>query len=138
MCGAVTVTAEPARNSLSACHCDMCRAWTSSVFIAIECAPGDATAEGPVKVMETSPWARRAICAECGSPIWYELKAGPEAGQRQVAAGLFPDAGGMPLRLEVFIDKKPHGYTFEGGDGRRQMTEAEIFELYAPKDGETE
>ena len=137
MCGAVTVTATPAKDSLAACHCDMCRAWTSSAFMAMECAPGDATADGPLKVMETSDWARRAICAECGSPIWYEIKIGPVAGQRQVAAGLFPDAAGLPLRLEVYIDKKPHGYAFEGADTRTQMTEAEVIAMFAPQDGET-
>ena len=136
MCGAVTVTAKPARQSLSACHCDMCRAWTSSAFVAFECAPGDAAAEGPLKVLESSDWARRAVCAECGSPLWYELKAGPYAGQRQVAAGLFPDAAGMPLKLEVYIDRKPHGYAFEGAGRRRQMTEADVIAMFAPKDGE--
>lgn len=137
MCGAVTVTAKPTRNSLSACHCNMCRAWTSSAFVAMECAAGDAVAEGPVKVLDTSPWAKRAICAECGSPIWYEITAeGPIQGQRQVAAGLFPDAGGMELRLEVYIDRKPHGYAFEGGGERRQMTEAEVIAIYAPDEGD--
>ena len=132
LCGAVTVTAAPARGSLSACHCDMCRAWTSGVFVAMECAPGAATATGPVRTLETSEWAKRAICAECGSPLWYELKAGPYAGQRQVAAGLFHDLGNMRLGLEVYIDKKPHGYSFEGGAQRKQMTEAEVIAAFAP------
>lgn len=136
MCGAVTVTAAPVRQSLTACHCDMCRAWTSSALVVIECAPGDATAEGPLKVLETSDWARRAICAECGSPIWYELTAGPYAGQRHVSAGLFPDAAGMALKLEVYIDKKPHGYAFENASQRRQMTEADVIAAFAPKDGD--
>ena len=83
----------------------------------------------------STPWARRAICAECGSPIWYEIKVGSVAGQRQVAAGLFPDAAGMPLRQEVYIDKKPHGYAFEGADARTQMTEAEVIAMFAPDAG---
>ncbi|MCI2399950.1 GFA family protein [Aliiroseovarius subalbicans] len=136
MCGAVTVTATPTRKSLSACHCDMCRAWTSGAFIAMECAPGNASADGPVKVLETSDWARRAACAHCGSPLWYELKVGPVAGQRQVAAGLFPDLGDMRLGLELYIDKKPHGYAFAGADQRKQMTEADMIAMFAPKDGE--
>lgn len=135
MCGAVSVIAEPARDSLSACHCDSCRAWTSGAFVAFQCDPGTVQAEGPVKVLETSDWANRAICESCGSPLWYEMKVGPAAGQRQVAAGLFADAGGMPLRLEVYIDKKPHGYAFEGAAGRKQMTEADIVAMYAPDGG---
>jgi phage terminase large subunit-like protein len=42
----------------------------------------------------------------------------------------------MPMKLEVFIDKKPHGYAFEGGATRRQMTEADVIAMFAPKDGE--
>ncbi len=58
-------------------------------------------------------------------------------GQYQIAAGLFADAAGLPLRLEVYIDKKPHGYEFAGE--RRQMTEAEVIAAYAPSpEGERE
>jgi len=55
----------------------------------------------------------------------------------QLDAGLAPDAGGLPSNPTVTIDKKPHGHAFEGGERRRQMTEADMFAMYAPKDGET-
>ncbi len=133
LCGAVTVTAEPARAGLSACHCDMCRRWTSSALIAFEAVEGSVTAEGPVRTFTSSDWAERAFCEVCGSNLWYRITApGPLHGQYQMAAGLF-DIGDMPIKLEVFIDRKPAGYAFAGE--RRQMTEAEVFALYAPKDG---
>ncbi len=132
LCGAVTVTARPARESLSACHCDMCRQWSSSAFMAIEVAADRVTVAGPVKRFQSSDWAERAFCETCGSNLWYRITApGPTHGQYHVAAGLF-DVTGMHLGLEVFIDSKPDAYAFEGE--RRQMTGQEIFDLFAPKD----
>ncbi len=133
MCGAVTVEMEPAREGLSICHCDMCRAWSSSAFMGIEAAKGSLKADGPVKVFTSSPWAERAFCNTCGSALWYCVTAqGPMHGQKQVAAGLFENAGGLTPRLEVFIDKKPTGYALKGE--RRTMTEAEVFAIYAPSE----
>ncbi|WP_421702346.1 GFA family protein [Aliiroseovarius sp.] len=136
MCGAVTINATLTEDRLRACHCDMCRAWTSGAFVSVASEPGSVTAEGPIKVIQTSDWAQRAICAECGSPLWYEITAeGPGHGQKNLSAGLFPDAAGMDLKLEFYSDKKPGGYAFDGD--HRKMTEAEMLAIFAPKDGDT-
>jgi len=132
MCGAVKVTAKPARSSLSACHCDMCRRWSSGAFVALEAEEGSLTVEGPIKVFQSSEWAERAFCGRCGSNLWYRITApGPGHGQYQLAAGLF-DVNGMHLGLEVFIDSKPDAYAFEGE--RKQMTAQECFDMFAPKE----
>lgn len=132
MCGAVTVTATPARNALGACHCDMCRRWTSSMLITFPAEPGYA-ALGPVKTYTSSDWAERAFCSECGSALWYRITLpGDMHGQTQMASGLFENAGDNALKLELYIDKKPEGYAFEGE--RRQMTQAEVEAMYAPKE----
>ncbi|MEX0320035.1 MAG: GFA family protein [Ruegeria sp.] len=137
MCGAVTVTATPAKPTLGACHCDMCRRWTSSMLVSFPSEPGYA-ALGPVKTYTSSDWAERAFCGECGSALWYRITLpGEMHGQTQMAAGLFENAGGNDLKLELFIDKKPDGYAFEGE--RRQMTEAEVMAMYAPsEEGDTQ
>ncbi|MDJ0822580.1 MAG: GFA family protein [Paracoccaceae bacterium] len=125
LCGAVTVTAEPARPSLSVCHCDMCRRWSSSAFMAIEARPGSVTVEGPAKTITTSDWAERAFCPECGSPLWYRITAeGPMHSQMQVAAGLFDNAAGGTLKLEVYVDRQPAGYHF--AEATKRLTEAEL------------
>ena len=133
LCGAVTIAATPARPSLSACHCEMCRRWTSAALVAFQAEDGSVEVAGPARRFQSSDWAERAFCSECGSNLWYRITApGPMHGQYQLAAGLF-DVSGMHLGLEVFIDGKPDAYTFEGGANRRQMTEQEVFDLYAPK-----
>ncbi|AAV96990.1 GFA family protein [Ruegeria pomeroyi] len=132
MCGAVTITATPARAALGACHCDMCRRWTSSAYVSFPVEPGYA-ALGPVKVYGSSDWAERAFCGTCGSVLWYRITLpGKMHGQTQMAAGLFENAGGNALKLELYIDKKPEGYAFAGE--RRQMTQAEVEAMYAPSD----
>ncbi|MDQ2090290.1 GFA family protein [Marimonas arenosa] len=103
--------------------------------MAFEADAGSVEVAGPVKVFTSSEWAERAFCATCGSALWYRITApGLMHGQYQIAAGLFDNAGGMAPRLEVYIDKKPAGYALEGGDARRQMTEAEVIEAFAPKE----
>ncbi len=131
MCGAVTITAEPAREALTVCHCDMCRQWTSSMFMALETKEGSVEIEGPVRLFQSSDWAERAFCEVCGSNLWYRITAeGPGHGQYQLAAGLF-ETGDRPVGLEVFIDRKPAGYALEGEP--KQMTEAEILAYFAPE-----
>lgn len=133
MCGEVTVTATPARDGAGACHCDMCRRWTSSMYVSFQAEPGYEVA-GPVKVFRSSDWAERAFCVTCGSALWYRITLpGPMHGQTQMAAGLFDDAAGTELKLELYIDRKPNGYAFAGE--RRQMTGAEVEAIYAPEGG---
>lgn len=137
LCGAVKITATPVGGSLTACHCDMCRRWSSSAFVAFEAERGSVEVSGPAKTITTSDWAERAFCTECGSPLWYRITLeGPMQGRMQLAAGFFKDAAGGKLALEVYIDKKPHGYAFEGADTRQQMTEAEVIAMYAPPEAE--
>ena len=127
MCGAVTVTAASAKPNLVACHCDMCRRWTSSMYMSLRTDPGSVTVTGPARVFKSSDWAERAFCDTCGSALWY---ATPHDGQKNLAAGLFDNAAGAELKLEFFIDKKPQGYTVAGD--QRKMTEAEVIAAFMP------
>lgn len=89
---------------------------------------------GPVKVFKSSDIAERAFCDTCGSNLWFKItENGPMNGQHQMAAGLFENAGGGDLKLELNIERKPQGYAFAGE--RRQLTHAQEMALRAPKDG---
>lgn len=130
MCGEVTITATPAKPSLGACHCDQCRQWTSSMLISFPARPGYA-ALGPVRTYVSSPWAERAFCGTCGSALWYRVTApGDMHGHTQIAAGLFDNAADGRLSLELYIDKKPDGYAFEGEPSR--LTKAEVEAMFDP------
>ncbi|MFV0492057.1 MAG: GFA family protein [Pseudorhodobacter sp.] len=132
LCGAVKVSMTPGKPELSACHCGMCQRWTGSVLMSIESEQGSLTHEGPVKIYRSSDWAERAFCAECGTSLWYHLTI-PDHETHFVAAGLFPDAGGLKLDHEIYIDRKPEGYAFAGN--HQKMTQAEVEAFFASLGG---
>ena len=130
MCCAVTVTATPERPAVAACHCEMCQRWAAGPFLSFQAQPGYA-ALGPVRTYQSSSWAERAFCGECGSVLWYRMTApGPHHGQTQISAGLFENAGDTTLSLEIYIDKKPEGYAFDSDC--RKLPGADVIEMFAP------
>lgn len=128
LCGEVTVSLTPAKTSLGACHCEMCRRWTGSAFVTIGAAPGSLSVTGPVRTFKSSDWAERSFCGTCGSTLWYHLVI-PGHQAHFVAAGLFDDAGGLTLDDEIYIDSKPAGYGFAGD--HKRMTKAEVEATFA-------
>ncbi|WP_411351780.1 GFA family protein [Leisingera aquaemixtae] len=129
MCGAVSVTATPVQASVTACHCRLCQRWASGPFLSFQADTGYA-ALGPVRTYQSSQWAERAFCGECGSVLWYRMTApGKMHGQTQMSAGLFENAGGTELKLEFFIDDKPAGYAFAGA--HRRMTGEDCRAMFA-------
>lgn len=129
LCGAVQITAEVDNPRLRACHCDMCRQHTSGAFISLETVPGSIRVEGTPKVFDSSEWATRAFCETCGSTLWYGTK---HDDAKNLAAGLFPNAGGGVLKMEFFADKCPQGYSLAGD--HRKMTTQETIALFAPSE----
>lgn len=129
MCGAVTIRATAGKPILRACHCDMCRRWTSSMFMSLPTDPESVEVEGPVRTYSSSEWAERAFCGICGSSLWYAMQHDKI---RNFAAGLFDDAAGNTMKLEFYADKTPGGYALAGE--HRRMSEAETLDMFAPKD----
>ncbi len=127
LCGAVTASGTLSRPMVRACHCDMCRRQTSSMFMSIALDPDSIEVAGPVTRFRSSEWAERGFCATCGSTIFYSTL---HDGARNMAAGLFDNAGGAPLKLEFFADRCPQGYALAGD--HRKMTTEETIALFAP------
>ena len=135
MCGAVTIVAAPAKPSMTACHCDMCRQWTGSMLMTFPPEQGW-TVDGPAKVFRSSDWAERAFCEVCGSSLWYAVRPdGDHPGYTQLCGGLFENAAGANLRLEFFVDKRPQGFAFDTAGGQKQLSEAETLKMFAPEEG---
>lgn len=130
LCGAVSVSAASLNNSVGACHCGMCRKWTGGPFLAVDCGTEvQFDGEENIQVYNSSDWAERGFCKKCGSHLFYRLKQNQ---QHIVSAGLFEDNSQFVLDHQVFIDRKPHFYHF--GNNTKDMTEAEVFAMYAPKE----
>lgn len=122
LCGAVKITAKSASKSAGACHCKMCRQWSGGPLLAVDCGT-DVVIEGDdhVKVFDSSPWAGRGFCADCGTHLFYRLK---ESGQLIVPAGFFESEDDLVFDHQIFIDEKPAFYDFS--NETETMTGAEV------------
>ncbi|MCG8428980.1 MAG: GFA family protein [Chromatiales bacterium] len=128
LCGAITINASTMDKNVGACHCGMCRRWSGGPLLAVDCGT-DVSFEGKenITVYNSSEWAERGFCNQCGSHLFYRLK---ENQQYIMPVGLFEDQSSFEFDHQVFIDNKPAYYHF--GNETRDMTEAEVFAKYAP------
>jgi hypothetical protein len=126
LCGAIRFTARKVSKSVGACHCGMCRKWGGGPLMAVN-SGGDVSFEGEenISVYDSSPWAERAFCEQCGSHLFYRLK---ESNQHFIPVGIFENQESFVFDNQVFIDKKPSFYSF--ANKTNDMTEAEVFEKY--------
>jgi hypothetical protein len=109
----------------------MCRRHTSGVFVNITTEQDSIVVEGPATVFESSAWANRGFCAVCGSTLWYGTT---QDGVRNLAAGLFDNAGGASLAREYFVDQCPDGYGLTGH--HEKLTRQQTIALFAPDEGD--
>ena len=127
LCGAVQFSAKQVSNHVGACHCGMCRKWGGGPLMAVEC--GTAVSfegEDQIRIYNSSDWAERGFCKQCGSHLFYRLKG---SGQYFIPVGLFNQQESFVFDHQVFIDRKPLFYSF--ADNTENMTEAEVFAKYS-------
>ena len=67
------------------------------------------TGEEHVTIYESSEWAQRGFCSECGTHLFYLLK---DDGRYFVPVGLFDSEDQFQFDHQIFIDKKPSFYSF--------------------------
>jgi hypothetical protein len=127
MCGAVQFSATTDDLKVGACHCDMCRRWSSGPFFEVTCKAVVFQGEDKITRIRSSEWAERGFCGTCGSNLFYHIV---DSDEYQIAAGLLDDQSDLHLTLQVFTDSKPSYYTL--ADKTETMTGAEVFAAFAP------
>ncbi|WGV97910.1 GFA family protein [Vibrio sp. YMD68] len=129
LCGAVNIVAEDINPKFTVCHCQSCRTWGGAPFFAVKCG-SKVKIEGNdfIKTYESSSWALRGFCSECGTHLFYKLKA---TGEYNMPVGLFPNLNGLEMDMQYFIDRKPSYYCFS--NETQEMTTAEIMAYFADK-----
>jgi len=76
LCGSITIEANTMSTNLGICHCDMCRKWSSGPYLAVDCGSDvKINGEENVSVYNSSEWAERAFCKQCGTNLFYRLKS---------------------------------------------------------------
>ena len=129
LCGAVQITALSMNTQVGTCHCSMCRRWGGGPLMTVDCGTDvKFTGEEHVTIYESSEWAQRGFCSECGTHLFYLLK---DDGRYFVPVGLFDSEDQFQFDHQIFIDKKPSFYSF--ANVTNNMTEEEVFAKYAPK-----
>lgn len=129
LCGAVTFAADIPKRNVEACHCTMCRNWTSGAFLSV-------THDGSVEfsgsenigVYRASTWGERAFYRACGSSHYWRLQG---ADHYAFSAGALQDATGLTFTNQIFIDEKPAYYDFAKGTER--LTGQRVAEAFADK-----
>jgi hypothetical protein len=128
LCGAVEFSATGVETDHHACHCGMCRRWSGGAGLFSAACTGVAfTKTEHLARYESSRWAERGFCKQCGTTLFYFLK--PDQSYH-MSVGAFDDQAPFVLVREIFIDRKPDGYAFAGDHER--WTEAETFARLTP------
>jgi len=129
LCGSVTVSAVVANTSVGICHCSSCRKWGGGPMHTVDCGTNvQFSSEKAVAVFNSSEWAERGFCTNCGTHLFYRLK---ENQQYIMPVGLFDQPGMLNFDHQIFIDEKPEYYSFS--NNTENLTGAEVFAKFAPK-----
>lgn len=127
LCGAVEISVEKIASEVGVCHCSMCRKWGGGPYVAVDCGTEvSIKGEEHVTAFNSSDWAERMFCSDCGTHLFYRLKA---TGQHIATVGLFEDDSSFVLNHQIFIDEKPAYYEF--ANKTENMTGAEFLEQWS-------
>ena len=82
LCGAIRYESTVPPNSVSYCHCRMCQQAYGALYGLFASFPVEAFryTQGEPTYYQSSPWAKRGFCANCGSPVDFWYVDDPEAG----------------------------------------------------------
>lgn len=128
LCGAVRFTGTAKEPEAAACHCDMCRRWSSGPYFEVVLTQVVFEGEDSITKFRSSDWAERAFCKKCGSNLYYHIF---DSDELQVAAGLLDDQSNLRLSRQFFVDKAQPFYTLI--DETDNMTSSEIYAAFAAR-----
>lgn len=127
LCGAVHIVAKPKSHQVDVCHCVMCRKWGGGPLFSTGC--GNAVSfdrEEYITIFDSSAWAQRGFCKQCGTHLFYRLK---QEGHYAIPIGLFDNNNKWILTEQIFIDQKPPFYSL--AEQTSNLTGAEVFAQYS-------
>ena len=121
LCGAVSFRAQDVDGGAISCHCDQCRRWTGTSMMGAEVGRVEFAGEEHIRRYDSSSWAERGFCRECGASLFYRHKA---KDRYFVSLGMFDDQSSFRLAVEIYMEEKPPGYDFAGDHPRRTSTDS--------------
>ena len=129
MCKAVHLNFSVNDEVFDACHCGMCRKWSGNpAFTVFGGNSVTFTGQEFITTYNSSEWAERGFCKNCGTHLFYRLK---KSGLYNFPLGLLDNRDSFKFHLQIFVDHKPDNYNF--ANETEMMTEAEVIAKYAEK-----
>ncbi len=102
LCGAVRFSVEGPLQSVTTCHCAMCRRSVTSVGAYTACAAGALTIEGrKLRWFRSSPVAERGFCSLCGSQLFWRRFG---ADKVSISAGSLDESAALTWGEHIFVD----------------------------------
>jgi hypothetical protein len=128
LCGAVQVSVELEKSTFDACHCRICRKWAGGPALSIDAGKNlSFTGEENIAVYDSSTWAQRGFCKQCGTHLFYRLKNAPYT---NLPLGLLDGLDQLKMQTQLFVDSKPTCYDF--ANATEMLTEADILAKFGP------
>lgn len=127
LCGSVQFSAKQVGKNIGACHCNMCRKWGGGAYLSIDCGTDVTfTGEQSIDAYDSSQWAERGFCKQCGTHLFYRLKTKQHY---FMPVGLLNEQNDLTMDHQIFIDEKPDYYCFS--NETKNMTGAESMAEFA-------
>ncbi|MHC6226594.1 GFA family protein [Pseudomonas sp. X10] len=126
LCGAIKVSVSLENASVNACHCSMCRKWSGGPLLVVHSTQQVRYSGAEPSVYDSSDWAQRGFCGQCGTHLFYRLKAG---GFDAVPVGILDGDTDWVFDLQVFVDEKPAYYCF--ANQTQEMTGEQVMAQFS-------
>lgn len=104
----------------------MCRKWNGGPAFAVE-SNGNVQFEGEenIATFDSSEWAERGFCKNCGTNLFYRLK---NHSYMNFNLGILENQNDYEFTVQIFVDHQPKCYEF--ANKTKMMTEAEVFAAF--------
>ena len=129
LCGAVRYEVNGPLRQVVNCHCGQCRRTSGHFVAATACQQVDLTLvhEDGLRWYQSSEWARRGFCSECGSSLFWEGATGDGAnGTISIMAGTLDGETGLETAAEIFVEDAGDYYR---RDERVQQVEGSLYNV---------
>lgn len=132
LCGKIKVKLGAFNSQVYACHCGMCRKWSGSLLMSVDAGKSvQFEGEEYIQVYDSSAWAERGFCKNCGTHLFYRVKATQDY---FLPIGLLDDIQDDQVQFvsQIYIDRKPAYFSF--ANPTQTMTEAQVMTMFAPEE----
>lgn len=111
LCGKVKVKAEQVVLRAGVCHCLYCQKWSGGPLFTVDCGT-EVKLEGScfVSTFNSSDWAERGFCNNCGTHLFYRLK---QNSQYFMPVGLFEQLKDLVFDHHILLNKNQVGIVLQ-------------------------